>query len=107
MKTLVFALCITLNSFANTNPTIKRELERGIKGLEICSYKTKKLGKHIFVVSEHYTEKKVEFINEQGQVVLTKNTIGEPITLEDLTPGIYKIKITENNKTDIVLYEVI
>ncbi|WP_428224035.1 hypothetical protein [Flavobacterium sp.] len=104
MKTLIITLLFTLSLAANTDP--KKDLTRGIRGLEIFSYNTKKLGKHIYVVSEMYTEKKVEFINENGLVVLSKNTVGTPITLEDLKPGVYKIKITEEDKTDIVLYEL-
>lgn len=106
MRTLIITLLFTLNLVANTNTDPKKELTRGIKGLEVFSYKTKNLGKHIYVVSEMYTEKKVEFINEEGTTVLTINTVGKPIILEDLNPGIYKIKVTEENKTDIVLYEL-
>ena len=104
MKTIFLTLFISINLFAN-NPE-KRNPEKGISGLDIYTYSTKTLGIHIYVVSAHYTEKKVEFIDNKGKVVLSKNTVGTPITLNDLDPGIYKVKITENNKTDILEYEV-
>ena len=60
MKALILLLFISFNSFANsTNNTDPKSIkESAILGLKVVSLETKKLGKHIYVVSDHYTEKK-------------------------------------------------
>ncbi|WP_428224109.1 hypothetical protein [Flavobacterium sp.] len=105
MKTLLFTLLFSVSIFATTTHTISNP-EKGIAGLDIYTYKTKKLGKHIYVVSNYYVEKTVEVLNAKGEVVLKKTTVGTPIQIDTIEPGIYKIKITEGTKTDVLEYEV-
>lgn len=105
MKTLIFTLLFSLGVFANTNHKTSNP-EKGIAGLDIYTYKTKKLGTHIYVVSNHYVEKTVEVLDAKGAVILKKTTIGTPIQIDTIEPGVYKIKITEGNTTDILEYEV-
>lgn len=104
MKTLIYILIVILSTtfaYANeTNPI------KGISGLEITTYKTKKLGIHIYIISEYYSEKKVEFIDKNGKVVYTKNTAGAPIQLSKIKAGNYMLKITENDKSATVYYEI-
>ncbi|WP_428224108.1 T9SS type A sorting domain-containing protein [Flavobacterium sp.] len=104
MKTLFLSLLFTVSFLANNGTP--SNTDAAISGLDIQTYKTKKLGTHIYIVSDFYAEKKVEFINQKGQVVYTKNTTGSPIQLSKLKPGNYLVKITENNKSAIIYYEV-
>lgn len=108
MKTLILFLFVSFNSFANFNfntdpKTIK---ENAILGLNVVTYQTKKLGKHIYVVSNHYTEKKVEFLNKEGKVIYSTTTVGSPISLANFETGIYRLRVTENKATQIIEYVV-
>jgi hypothetical protein len=102
MRTLLFFIFISVATFGNTNPV----KENTIIGLQIVSHETKALGRHIYIVSNYYVEKKVEIINSQGKVLITTVTLGSPICLSKFEPGIYKIKVTENNVSQTLEYEV-
>ena len=104
MKTLLLTLLFTTSLFAKVS--FDNEPEKRIAGLNIVTYETKKLGKHIYVISDHYTKKKVEFINQKGKVVFSTKTVGSPIKLSKFASGIFKIKVTEDKNTQIVEYKI-
>ncbi len=119
MKTIYLLLLVSLNTLANN--TVKVNLELGntnpevnqiittdkpdpqnnaaITGLKIVSCNSQKYGKHIYITSDFYTEKKVDFYNAAGEKVYTIDTVGSPIYLSELKKGTYKIKIIEGKKT--------
>lgn len=121
MKTIYFILFLSLASVVNANTietlsnenpntkcvhkndtTFKTEPKSSnIAGLKIVSYDSQKYGKHIYVVSDIYTKKKVTFYNNKGEKVYSKATIGSPIYLSKLETGVYKVKIVEGKKTEI------
>ncbi len=104
MKTLLIALFFTSSLFAKVS--FDNQPEKRISGLNIVAYETKKLGKHIYIVSDHYTKKKVEIINQNGKVIYTTKTVGSPIKISKFESGIYKIKVTEDKNTQIVEYKI-
>ncbi|WP_136667376.1 hypothetical protein [Flavobacterium sp. H122] len=104
MRTLLIALFFTTSLFAKVS--FDNQPEKRISGLNIVTYETKKLGKHIYVVSDHYTKKKVQFINQNGKVIYSTKTVGSPIKLEKIESGIYYVKVTENNNIQIIEYKV-
>lgn len=126
MKTIYFLfLLLSLNSIANTantkiainlklnntievvsdepTPTPKKNY---IAGLKIVNFDSQKYGKHIYIVSDIYTTKKVSFFNENGKQVFTTSTIGSPIYLSKFKKGIYIIKITEDGKTETKAFAI-
>jgi hypothetical protein len=72
-----------------------------ITGLKIVTCDSQKYGKHIYITSDFYTEKKVDFYNATGEKVYTIDTVGSPIYLSELKKGTYRIKIMEGKKTAI------
>ena len=123
MKTIYFLLLLSLNSIANTTnkeiainlksnntievfsdePTPKKNY---ISGLKIINFDSQKYGKHIYIVSDIYTTKKVSFFNEKGKKIYTTSTIGSPIYLSKFKKGIYIIKIIEDGKTETKAYAI-
>ncbi|MEO8234058.1 MAG: hypothetical protein ABI549_01475 [Flavobacterium sp.] len=122
MKTIYLLLLLSLNSIANTtnpenyiNENPKTTIETfcnneiikepssesdSISGLKIVSYDSQKHGKHIYIISDMYTMKKISFFNKKGRKVFTTSTIGSPIYLSKFKKGAYTIKIVENEKTE-------
>ena len=123
MKTIYLLLLLSLNSIANTtnqvngispkpktaikvfcnNEIIKDPVLESdtISGLKIVSLDSQKHGKHIYIVSDIYTAKKISFFNKKGRKVFTTSTIGSPIYLSKFKKGVYTIKIVENEKTEM------
>lgn len=120
MKTIYFLLFLSITSLANANTlenisdenpstkaihkndtTFKTEPKSNISGLKIVTYDSQKYGKHIYVISDMYTKKKITFYNAKGEKVYSKATIGSPIYLSKLEKGIYKVKIVEGKKTEM------
>jgi hypothetical protein len=123
MKTIYLLLLLSINSIANTtneengiNTKPKTTIEAfynseiikkpesesdSISGLKIISYDSEKHGKHIYIVSDIYTMKKISFFNKKGRKVFTTSTIGSPIYLSKFKKGVYTIKVIENDKTEI------
>ena len=121
MKTIYFLLFLSITSLANANTienvsnenpstkaihkndtTFKTEPKSSsISGLKIVSCDSQKYGKHIYVVSDMYTKKKITFYNDKGEKVYTKATVGSPIYLSNFERGNYVIKIKEAGKTEI------
>ncbi|MES2812905.1 MAG: hypothetical protein V4670_10590 [Bacteroidota bacterium] len=101
MKTIYFLLVLSLTTFStnafNNNP---EPVKSAISGLKIVSYESQKNGKHIYIVSDLYTKKKITFYNEKGEKVYTKATIGSPIYLSKFKKGKYTVKIKEDKKTE-------
>lgn len=126
MKTIYFLLFISLTTLANN--TVKENLKiagsnsktaqlcdtisdpkaekNTITGLKIVTCDSQKFGKHIYIVSDMYVEKKVCFYNATGEKVYTTSTIGSPIYLSEIEKGIYKVEITEGEKIEIKSFEV-
>ncbi len=111
MKTIYFLLflSLTLTANANTienpsseNPSTKAvHKSSNISGLKIVTFDSQKYGKHIYVVSDMYTKKKITFYNNKGEKVYTQATVGSPIYLSKFEKGNYVIKIKEGGKTEI------
>jgi hypothetical protein len=126
MKTIYFLLFITLNALANN--TVKENSEivnsnaktvhvcdtisdpkaekNTITGLKIVTCDSQRFGKHIYIVSDLYVEKKISFYNTAGEKVYSTSTIGSPIYLSEIQKGIYKVEITEGEKIEIKSFEV-
>lgn len=101
MKTIYFLLvlsftAISTNAF-NSNP---EPTKTAISGLKIVSYDSPKNGKHIYIVSDLYTKKKITFFNKKGEKVYSKATVGSPIYLSKFEKGKYTVKIKEDKKTE-------
>ena len=121
MKTIYLLLLVSLSTLANntvkekfaignTNPETKQTIMTDnpdpknnavIGGLKIVSCESQKYGKHIYITSDLYVEKKVDFYNAMGVKVYTIATVGSPIYLSELEKGTYKVKIIEGNKTSV------
>ena len=118
MKTIYFLVALTLSITANAltknqmdieNPKAAKKttaLEYKMKsskidGLKIVSYDSKKMGKHIYIISDNYVQKKVSIYNFKGERVFKTTTVGSPIYLSKFEKGNYAIKIKEGGKTEI------
>ncbi|MCL9806058.1 T9SS type A sorting domain-containing protein [Flavobacterium amniphilum] len=118
MKTIYFLVALTLSISANALTTNQKDIENPkaakkvsaleskmnsskIDGLKIVSYDSKKMGKHIYVVSDNYVQKKVSIYNFKGERVFKTTTVGSPIYLSKFEKGNYAIKIKEGGKTEI------
>jgi hypothetical protein len=118
MKTIYFLVALTLSITANALTTNQKDIENPkaakkvsaleskmksskIDGLKIVSYDSKKMGKHIYVVSDNYVQKKVSIYNFKGERVFKTTTVGSPIYLSKFEKGNYAIKIKEGGKTEI------
>ncbi|MGH2667195.1 T9SS type A sorting domain-containing protein [Flavobacterium sp.] len=101
----------SINAAVNTEdpiaaPAIKKSKSNSIAGLKIVTCDSQKSGKHIYVISDLYVRKKVHFYNATGERVYSVSTVGSPIYLSKMEKGMYKVKITEGNKTEIKNFEV-
>ncbi len=121
MKAIYFLLFLSITSLANANTiensssenpsnkvvhkndsTFKTEPKSSnISGLKIVTCDSQKYGRHIYVVSDMYTKKKITFYNDKGEKVYAKATVGSPIYLSKFEKGNYVIKIKEGKKTEI------
>jgi hypothetical protein len=118
MKTIYFLVALTLSITANALTTNQKDIENPkaakkvsaleskmksskIDGLKIVSFDSKKMGKHIYVVSDNYVQKKVSIYNFKGERVFKTTTVGSPIYLSKFEKGNYAIKIKEGGKTEI------
>jgi len=101
MKTIYLFLLVSFATFANNpksenpNPT-----KSNISGLKIVSFDSQKNGKHIYVVSDLYTQKKITFYDNDGNKVYSTKTIGSAIYLSKFKKGTYTVKIKEDKKTE-------
>ena len=111
---LVLSLSVTANAFVGDevkaeNPkatkrstVIESKMTKNtILGLKIVSFDSKKMGKHIYVVSDNYVQKMVTIYNFKGERVYKTTTVGSPIYLSKFEKGNYAIKIKEGGKTEI------
>ena len=118
MKTIYFLVALTLSITANAFTSNKMDIENPkaakkvsaleskmtsskIDGLKIVSYDSKKMGKHIYIISDNYVQKRVSIYNFKGEKVYKTTTVGSPIYLSKFEKGNYSIKIKENGKTEI------
>lgn len=111
MKTFYLALILSISvgvnvaNAKNSNEEIdssKVKTEKPLKsisGLKIVNCNSEKMGKHIYVVSDLYTKKRIAIFNENGQKVYSVATVGSPIYLSNFKKGTYKLKVTEEGKT--------
>lgn len=120
MKTVYLLLLLSLSAFANT--TVKntnaslcsneitkengQPSEAAISGLKIVNCTSKKLGKHVYVVSDLYTQKNVSFYNQKGDLVYTVDTVGSPILMSNFDKGTYTVKVVEGEKSEIRVFVV-
>lgn len=111
---LVLSLTVTANAFNGGETSIENPktgkkasmveskwTKNAIGGLKIVSYDSKKMGKHIYVVSDNYVPKRVTIYNFKGEKVYKATTVGSPIYLAKFEKGNYAIKIKEGGKTEI------
>ena len=111
---LVLSLSVTVNAFGGNeitaeNPKTGKRVtvlenkmtKNAIGGLKIVSYDSKKMGKHIYVISDNYVQKKITIYNFKGEKVYKTTTVGSPIYLSKFEKGNYAIKIKEGGKTEI------
>lgn len=111
---LVLSLSVTANAFVGDNTPVEnpktgkkvtalesKMSKNAIGGLKIVSYDSKKMGKHIYVVSDNYVQKKITIYNFKGEKVYKTTTVGSPIYLSKFEKGNYAIKIKEGGKTEI------
>jgi uncharacterized membrane protein len=107
MKTIYLFLLVSFATFANNpkneNPNPTRNT---ISGLKIVSYDSQKNGKHIYVVSDIYTKKKITFYNNEGDKVFSTKTVGSAIYLSQFKKGKYTVKIVEGKKQEIKEFTV-
>lgn len=107
MKTIYLFLLVSFATFANNpkneNPT---PAKNNISGLKIVSYDSQKNGKHIYVVSDLYTKKKITFYNNEGDKVYSTKTIGAAIYLSKFKKGKYTVKIVEGKKQEVKEFNI-
>jgi hypothetical protein len=102
MKTIYFLLLTSFALFANNpNNENPKPAKSNIYGLKIVSYESKVKGKHIYVVSEIYSKKKITITDEAGKKVYETSTFGSAIYLSYFKKGNYKMKIQEGTKIDV------
>lgn len=105
----VTANALTKNDIAAENPKTAKKAtalenkmnSNRIDGLKIVSFDSKKMGKHIYIVSDNYVQKRVSIYNFKGEKVYKTTTVGSPIYLSKFEKGNYAIKIKEGGKTEI------
>lgn len=127
MKTIYFLLFISLNALANisvkensgivsSNATTEhvcdtvsdpKSEKNTITGLKIITCDSQRFGKHIYVVSDLYVEKKVSFYNAAGEKVYSTSTVGSPIYLSEIKKGVYKVEVMEGEKIETKNFEVL
>lgn len=107
MKTIYLLLLLSISTFATvTKEDPKPTSSNVISGLKIVTYDSAKKGKHIYIVSDIYTKKKITFYNEQGNKVFSTKTTGSAIYLSKFQKGTYTIKIEEGKQQDSKQYIV-
>ena len=123
MKTISLFLLVSFFSFANNTtkpiptrvtdsiksnyPSLNQVTDISNSNFKIVSCDSKKMGKHIYVISDSYTKKKVTFYAPTGEKVYGIKTTGTPIYLSKLPKGNYKIKIVEGKNKVFKEYTVL
>lgn len=105
MKTIYLLLLVSISTFATVkNEEPKPTTSSAISGLKIVTYDSAKNGKHIYIVSDIYTKKKITFYNANGDKVFSTKTTGSAIYLSKFQKGTYTIKIEEGKQQDSKQY---
>ncbi|RED44770.1 T9SS type A sorting domain-containing protein [Seonamhaeicola aphaedonensis] len=92
---LLFAPC---NSVAQD---IDKAFQENIEGLTIYPNPVSNGQTYVHISSEKNLSKKIEFFNVLGKRIYSTNLIGKQLNIINLNKGVYILKITEDNISEI------
>lgn len=91
---LLMVSLFSFNAFAQENSSSKKQEQPTIEGLTIYPNPTG-IGK-VYISSKSTSEKKIEIFDVLGKKVLETTTSTKEVNVSALSPGVYIIKIKEN-----------
>jgi hypothetical protein len=95
--TLLLFILFSLGAFAQESRGISSTAKEPIEGLNI--YPNPVSGGRIYVTTKYGQPKEVDIFDVLGKKVVSASLSGKELNINDLTPGVYIIKIREGDAT--------